>query len=213
MKNYLLKIWYNILYHFDNNRNDIPIWWYENKSFEDCPDWMQRVLIAKDIIEQINTSIYIPVKGNYIENLQFKYDKQLSSSDDIKSNFNNIEYCEVCALGACLMSLTKFKNQINFDDINKSKGFLVSGSKIQNLLLSLFSPEQIALIESAFEGGFNDNESLRVARYLTSEYRVNRIHEQLNLNSCNFYFKYSSSEKRLIAIMENIINNKGTFKP
>jgi len=55
MKKFLLNIWYTILYQFDQHRNEIPVWWYEDKPFAEQPEWMQRMSVAKDVIDNKGT--------------------------------------------------------------------------------------------------------------------------------------------------------------
>jgi hypothetical protein len=66
-------------------------------------------------------------------------------------------------------------------------------------LLRYFTLNQIQLIEHTFEGGIG-------AVYWDSDHSmVNKSHA--------FYSRYPDSKDRLLAIMKNIVENNGTFKP
>lgn len=215
MKKFILNIWYTVLYQFDQHKNEIPDWWYDDKPFDSLPVHIQRIKVAKDVIAQLECNKYRPAKGNYVRYIYDKEGDSLTfSSKDIKSTFEEIKSCEVCALGACLMSTTKFKNKLKFYDIDHGE-FERSGSKVQELLLTIFTPFQIALIEGAFESGYRYTSSTRVAKHLDYDLRVSNedISEELDQRVTAFYHRYNTSYERLEAIMENIIDNKGEFKP
>ena len=189
----------------------------------------KRVAIAKDVLQQIKLGRYIASAGSYIQALMMKDGKERweMAGEDIKRNFTKIKSCEVCAMGACLMSITKFENKLKFSDVGASMEQLHNEKNIE-LFSSIFSPEQLLLIEMAFEG---DSGGTRVGVDL---FGLSRNDFKKKIAKCGkFYQKFDLSdkksskmsnkeineyreiaeEKRLTAIMKNIIKNKGTFKP
>ena len=186
----------------------------------------KKVAIARDVLEQIRIGRYISKSGSYISNLIMKNgdDRYKIFHKDIKSNFGQIKKCEVCAMGACLMSITKFENKLTFDDIGGSMKEL-KNSKTQELFQSIFSPEQLLLMERAFEG---DTGGTTVGVHIFGLFEEDF---QKKIRKCQrFYDKFSNQKKyttseerqkqnglnqenRLIAIMRNLIKNKGTFIP
>lgn len=158
MKKYLLNIWYTILYQFEQHRGNIPEWWYSNKPFEQYPAWMQRVAVAKDVIQQLNIGKYMARKGSYVRNVKIKkrnydtpYDLRSADEDtDIKSTFEKLDNCQVCALGACLISITRFKNKLKWSNVLEYDNYYNSQSPLLKMLTSVFSPYQISMIECAF---------------------------------------------------------------
>jgi hypothetical protein len=108
-----------------------------------------------------------------------------------------------CALGACLLSTTKFKNKLNFGDVDS----LCSNSDSWKLLRGVFSHSQINMIEYAFEASHH---GARVGEdYFGDNVKFN-YDERVKCISFGRSF-YSDSD-RIVAIMKNIIKNKGTFK-
>lgn len=167
----------------------------------------KRVVIAKDVLKQLKTKKFIAASGDYISsNFSSMFNHDISA--DIKTNYKKIKNCKVCALGACLLTITKFDTKLLFKYIIPNI-LLDSSPKVDKLFTSIFSPKQLLMIEYAFEGkiGFKYGEQV-LKQTLSGE----------EIDSCiNFYGgfpgKDECSEDRLIAIMNNIITNKGIFKP
>lgn len=150
----------------------------------------KRVVIAQDVINYINIKKFKPRAGNYVTSIGY------SLTGDIQSQFDEIENCHVCALGGCLLSTVKYTNKVKFEDLF----YFTSDSDIADTLSSIFSQNQLYLIEKAFEGsgifvGYDGNqkESDRAKQF--------------------YYSHLADTNKRLIAIMENIIKNQGRFRP
>ena len=175
----------------------------------------KRVAIAKDVIAQIKIGRYVANVGAYIDSINFKNDLEMGEmkNKDIQKNFGKIENCTVCAMGACLMSATKFANKLNFRDIGGSTDDL-DNKKVKDLFSKLFSPEQLLMIETAFEGeGESWNDESRVAYDLFNLNKGYFKGSDMLRASDSFGNGYEEDDEKLIAIMQNIIDNKGTFKP
>lgn len=210
MKKFLLNIWYTILYQFEQHRVEISAWWYDTQSFESLPANLQRIRVAKDVIAQVRLEKYKANRGAYIS--QLRTNNNVENQDDVKKNFDKIKSCEVCALGACLLSTVKFKNTLQFQVLRQADedGDFGYNKQIQNLLSSLFSPVQLLLIEMAFEKSTSIGFFAEKVDNTGSLYDIDwRIKD----DAVTFGYKYNSHHDRLIAIMENIIDNNGTFKP
>ena len=216
MKKFFLNIWYNILFQFDNHRDSIPVEWIEeHKEFNQYPEWIQRVHVAKDVIEQLNNSVYKASKGNYISKVNlntasfYHTDSETTAVPDIdvKTTIDKLKSCNVCAMGACILSITKFKNKLKWRTLLAHKNF-TEYSPVIEMLQSLFSPYQLALIEAAFEGRYNDSFTDRVAKTLG----VRRLSDEDELK-CRKFNYLNTDFDNLRLIMQNIIDNKGTFKP
>lgn len=206
------------------------------EQFNALPKNKKAVLVAKDVIAQIKAQKYIPEAGSYakIEINSFKKENQINES------FNNIECCEVCALGAMLMSCTHLGNKLTFEDIgadlsdefeeNIEVGLSdLENSNVRKLFKSIFTPYQLLMIETAFEG-CETFDWLDVDRSTQRDYleeldnsratRYGRDVEKKQLTfsdakKCHkFYLKHEGfNDYRLIAICKNIIKNNGKFKP
>ena len=149
--------------------------------------------------------------------------------------------CRGCALGGLMLSSTLYNNEATIRDMNSvDVGSLIQEEEdLPGGLNSFFSKEQLQLIENAFErgrGGFRhlmDDEAVDFyyedgilmgvydafetcdnrGRYKRKKITKLTKRQAAYYNAVRFGFKYDEDEKRLIAIMKNIIKNSGTFIP
>lgn len=168
----------------------------------------QKCIIAHDIINNINAQVYTANRGSYVNMISVTENNKWQdvrygelANAGVKENFSKIRSCTVCALGACLMSITKFNNRLTFNELPLGIGW--QGKQLK-LLTDIFTPNELAKIEVAFEGKWSYDESNIGRDKLSaklSDKTVNKI--------MKFHELYNDSEKRLVAIMESIIANKG----
>lgn len=188
-----------------------------NKKFANATKAEKRVLIAQDVIAQIEAKIMIGASGNYVKNINLIEGSVWDMDDDgVKENYEKIASCNVCAMGACVMSVTKFNNKLLFSDTRE----IEDNKKAQGLMAELFSKKQLYLIESAFEGV--DDDCIRLA--INMGYNPKQITDK-EKEACNVFYTHFGGlpnhvsggdvveTKRLLAIMKNIVKHKGTFKP
>jgi len=121
-----------------------------------------------------------------------------------------VESCNVCALGGLFMSCTLYNNKTKLDALGRFGeasdlgDFIDQEEPISNGLDKFFSRSQLELIEQAFEGGdgyFGDG---------------CYTHDAYNDDGRNYYTyadKYPKDNDLMIAIMDNIVKNNGTFVP
>lgn len=109
--------------------------------------------------------------------------------------------CTGCAKGGLFTSFVGRANHFKYGEIEDDNQ-LISSEHIK--LLEIFSARQLSLIETAFEG----------SQYL-EEYEGKSISfsQKEYDRAVDFNMDYDDSDERLIAICQNIIDNKGTFKP
>lgn len=172
---------------------------YTVEEFNALPKDKQKVIIAKDVIAQLNANKYVASKGNWIKAL---VGHNLEGS--VRDNFDEIESCTVCALGACLLSAVKYKNELEFSDLNNNS--FTQNSKVANLFTSIFTPSELKIIEGAFEGGNNayTKMSFKVTAPKTTGEELTKFHK--------FYNSYENDDQRLRALMQGIIDNNGEVK-
>lgn len=168
-------------------------------AFNKLPKAEQRIAIAKDVLKQIEVGKYVPYTGMYVNLGQLRH-----STKSVQESFDDIDGCEVCALGSCLLSLTKFKNELTFENVGDS----YDNPKTRRLFGSLFSPTQTALIEAAFEQRTTSIPWADAVNRHSANNNVKRIYK-----ASWFGKQYYNSTARLQAIMNNLITNKGTFRP
>lgn len=178
------------------------------QKFKAATPAQKRVMIAADVIAQIKARRFRPSSQIWLQPVEkdgvdlFVGDIAAPSAPVRELFFENtIPACECCALGAMFMSCTLYNNKTSvrtFDkEMNDFTRITMSG-RFSNGLNSFFSRSQLRLIEIAFEGGSGGFTSSNEAEHLAAE---------------DWFYRLSDDKKRLVAIMENIIENKGTFKP
>jgi len=156
--------------------------------------------IAKDVLKHLNSFRRVET-GTYIsgEVPQLEGAEKNENAQDYVDTIT--EKCDVCALGACMLSFVRLYDDVTLDDLNYrsiSNYELIEATfpTIKKKLLTAFSAKQLILIESAFE-----KESINNTLCIDVE------------DAISFGEAYPNNTDRLKAIMENIVENKGKFKP
>ena len=184
-----------------------------NAEFKKATPAQKRVLIAQDVIAQIKAKRFIAESGIWAIP-SYKDNVVLDGDESVQKLFatKELESCNVCALGGLFMSCANLNNTTTSDDLNceaDSLGEIISeGRDISNGLHKFFSKKQLMLIEIYFErnqGYFTNCNVEFDSRFLKS---IDFDHVR------SFGEKYGGDDnKRLKAIMENIVANNGTFVP
>jgi hypothetical protein len=171
-----------------------------NAEFKKATKAQKRVMIAQDVLAQLKAKRYVAESGCWV---RIHYNPTtVAETDSVQELFveKKIESCDVCALGGLFMSCTNFNNNtllVDLDDVSEDLGALVDvEEKLSNKLNSIFTTNQLKLIETYFEA--NDGFFLDYDEEDRAE---------------AFYNKHPSDKKRLQLIMENIVENNGTFVP
>lgn len=160
----------------------------------------KRVLIAKDVLANLKADKLRVVTGNYCT---FKNQdnwnevcsfKEGSLKKQLKAMKSKV-YCEGCALGGAFQAYVMRYN--NYDTYEGTDYF---DFKPMAILRKIFTKLQLDMIESAFE------------RHNMTDDIDDGIKECI-ADSTKFGQNYEFDDERLVAIMENIVQNKGTFKP
>lgn len=162
----------------------------------------KRVLIAKDVLKNLKAKKLEVATGTYCtffkgnSQVEFKVgclQKQLQNKTNIK--------CECCALGSAFYSyIMKFNNFNVTED-----GDEYFNETDMNVLERIFTPLQLSMIESAFEG-------CAMVERINHDFDQAYNHIAI-LRSIEFGDKYYNDAPRLQSIMQNIVDNNGTFKP
>lgn len=155
----------------------------------------RRVLIAKDALKQITDKKYNVQTGVFADfwNLDPEQGAQLQPLlHDPKA-----PVCEVCGIGSLFLSAVRMRN-----DYKLCENQCGTDSDALHQLKE-FDIEQRRLIEMAFESGKG---------YYSSMKYTSR--DQLTAARWALRFGYlADAEARLIAILKNIIRNRGRFNP
>ena len=203
--------------------------------FKKASPTQKRVLIAKDVIAQIKAKKIKPESGTFVSVEKIKgfissseADKRtgawnyamsrLSDSEgsaaDVRQLYldNTLQQCSCCALGGMFMSCTLYNNNTTVEDLEHAGNDIgevlleETGEKLSNGLNKFFSVAQLKLIEQTFEG---DNGAVLSG----TDDGTGEMVDEFSPQAAAFYNKYKKPKDRLIAIMQNIVKNNGTFKP
>lgn len=185
-----------------------------NRLFKNKTAAQKRILIAKDVIEQIRAKRFTATEGIYIaiynKNDEF-FDGDESEKSAQKEILNNANRCECCAIGSVVASCILFNNEVDVESANNmgfgdrySSGFPAQHPFKKSGLSKIFTVGQLMLMEAVFErhgvSDFCDNQNMS----------FDAAHNLLDRWERP---KYNTPKKRLIGIMENIIENEGKFIP
>jgi len=153
-----------------------------------------RVAIAKDVLR--NLRFLRICRGNYCTGMLSVHDKTEQIQDHVKEVQMK---CEVCALGACVISAARLFNHLTFGEASDEgfdgSWFNLHGDDVYRVLRPHFGGERCNLIEHAFEKGMHGHPK--------------RFREA----AAAFGEKYLDHHQRLRAIMLNIVRNQGEFRP
>jgi DNA polymerase III delta prime subunit len=155
----------------------------------------RRVAIAKDVIKHIKAErlrvqssygyVVHDIGWNELTEVIETEGKATKVAEKLKNE------CTVCARGAMMLCKVAKYNHYEFE-----KGWGISSESTTHALKDAFSEEQLNLIENAFElNGYIGNLSEK----------AEWLYEWL--------YEFSNAEDRLLAIMQNIVDPNGSFKP
>ena len=149
----------------------------------------ERVLIAKDIIKQLQAERLVGMSGIYVRELKGKRGKEINYENELRATTENMDAqklvrnvrCGVCAKGAIVIGMVD-----RFDQLKFSPGSIVTDhlesiarSGDRAYVTQLFHPSMLNRMEDAFEDDWKS--------------------------------AYGDDTDRLDAIMRNIIAGKGEF--
>lgn len=169
----------------------------EKKEFKDMTPEEKRVEIARDVLAQIRMGQFKAGMG-YMQ--VFPVDDNKYTHEFYGCQLNTAVKkgevrCEGCADGALFMAYVMRYNHLNVKTANTD----VSKEYIKSRMRRLFSKDQLDLIETAYERCVIHGDG--------------NISKELARRTISWGTRYDNREKRLKAIMRNIIRNNGTFKP
>lgn len=173
----------------------------------------QRVIIARDVLEWVRVRKLEPWSGTYLsvkETETVEGDGREPTLPLGSVSTVNGGSCYACGLGA-LFALTVERGPFEVRDVCSGGGSISEG--MRHKLAPYFSPEQLTLIECAFERstGFSyEDENLPYAERLDAAGFGRRVEAA----SSGCLEEGDSVDRRVMrAIMQNIIDNNGTFIP
>lgn len=187
--------------------------------------------IARDIIAQLDAARFQPKMGSWLDitnankHYENMFDIDVDFDPDLQSFATSPECteqsCYACALGATLLSYARIND--NFDLSHKYEI-----SDINELIEEEIFGDDVYLIEHAFEKGCgaasfyeadeDDEDGIAEFEWDGSIFVNEDFDYQVHIEEAfpaarKFGNQYVSDDVRLRAIMQNIIDNKGRFKP
>ena len=163
----------------------------------------KRVQIAQDVLDAIEQHTLLATKGTMFSSSlwsRLQAMKKTCPEAEVQTVLEEQETCAVCAKGALFVAaITRYDN-FKCRDVPPNSFY---GGAQQNQLAvqglsPFFSKEQLNEIEIAFEGA--------VAYYLKDYSDPIQLAKLLNFNDVS-----ASPHERMRKIMQNIVDNKGTF--
>jgi hypothetical protein len=184
----------------------------KNKAFDAMEPRAKRVAIARDVIENLKSKKLVARAGSYLmvrdgEEFGQPYFNNFYGDDGSNKNgsfqetLNSIPQCQVCAKGAIFACTVMRRNQVKNNQVPYNDCYNWTGDSLFELLGNIFSPMQLRLIEVEFE-----REDIEWQNHMISG--ADKIKPLMQLDE-----RFDTDEDRLIAIMKNIIRNRGTFRP
>lgn len=170
-----------------------------NREFDAMAKAQKRVAIAKDVLAYLRAGkIKTDVPG-YLNDVDLRNGEQVRDSLQATDRA-----CQACAIGACFVAAN-----LRADDL-EVRALCRNGSwddGMRDYLARWFSRGQLCLIEAAFECDAETAADQGVGD------RLARRAEDFGLAHGNRCKNRTRRTRRMRAIMQNIIDNGGTFKP
>lgn len=165
-----------------------------NKNFQNLSDAKKRVAIAKDALDQVLAKNYKVKTGQYVTFLGTGSPVEKSEELDVPvaCNLQDVK-CQVCARGALFVSALRKDASIEPETLPSSD--FLGNDEITETENNYFSREQLDLIESAFE----------------TDAFCDEAPEELAMAAVLYGMSLGNKDERLVAILKNIIRNKGEF--
>jgi hypothetical protein len=182
----------------------------KNQAFSKMSKMHKRIAIAKDVIAQVKAKKFKASPGTYCKlklNKRHKFKTEGEVELQLLMEDGAINKCNVCAIGSIFASKVSIGNKFKIEvrdvggwgDSELTIDTDLDDDDMMPSLRGIYTEKELRLIEYVFEGsdigGFHDSELYEFHKTVQSYKKV-----------------YRKAEDRLIAIMENIINNEGIFK-
>jgi hypothetical protein len=172
------------------------------KPFNSLNVAQKRIAIAQDVLLQIKLEKYNIMEGTWAE---FQDDDDLINDlslqfrqDILRGGIVTFKIpqpvCNVCAIGAACCSALRLGN-VDVLESDTDEG------DMRKVLKKYFGIKQMGLIESCFE------------QRLAGDCKFGNLSKKESDRALLFSRKFDDQTDRAIAIFQNIIQNKGVFKP
>lgn len=173
-----------------------------NRQFARLSNARKRVVIAQDVLDQLDLRRLVPTFGKYLE-VPDEVAQKFSSWDDDDESIQVHEAldgvsCKVCGIGSLFVAAVDRANECTVADMDQPQNDYF----MREYLGDFFDLEQLVLVEAAFEGRLINSMETDLTEYSPEV-----------LAAIRFASKVRSASGRLKKIMQNIVDNGGTFVP
>lgn len=200
------------------------------KKWENFTQQEKAVALAYDIIQSIIAGVYAAKTQYYIDTDKVREAAAIKArapefsdatyKQDVKELLDQglLQNCDVCALGACYLSVVRFENHTTVSDLrwasfgamHKWNTGVGDGRK---RLIDALGYKMVDMLESAFERQpfYSIHTKERTAEYKASIKKAIAFGKEYKKEA-----KKTTEEvdtNRLLAIWMNVIKNNGVFKP
>lgn len=163
------------------------------------------VAIAQDVLKRLKwlnvAEGYYIYDGGHTNDLGDPI--SIVPAGDAQTHVRKIEQsCQVCLLGACLLSKVRLFDKISTEMLDLSKG--TPPDTIEENLRDVFDVASLALMELVFEGNIIAADKSPTHPVITFDEReaAERLHCEI-----------TEPKERVRIVMKNVIKNNGVFKP
>lgn len=172
----------------------------DNAAFAKMSKSEKRVAIARDVIAQLDVKKLVAQSGTWLTSGgDDDFIPTYSGDDELQKVFSKVESCTGCALGGMFLCAVQKADNLkikNLSAYNEEQDYNipVEGTDLMKYLKKFFDNDQLELIENHFENGMGSI-GVHIPKHKL------------------FAPDVTEDEMRMRLIMQNIIVNKGTFKP
>lgn len=170
----------------------------KKKPFHRLTAAQKRVAVARDAIAQLNQGRFIADHGHYIS-----LDRKTTEAEVIDQKLLTSRKqitCRVCVTGAAALSYIRKFNRKTLP------GEFCMSQDVAGILSKVFTPAQLGLMEIAYEG------QLHGMHFTCPDFNAGQRAEDFREKYKGGTYAQADND-RVVAIFQNIIDNKGTFKP
>lgn len=165
-----------------------------NQAFAKLTKAQKRVRIAQDVIAQVKLGQIKAQHNTYIDESQFDNgDTDLSGRQ--LSELVGDRSCDACGIGSVFIATVRRRDAFEYD------GCGVGDADMLDYLRDFWDPQQLRLIEAAF-----DTPQIPLGAKEQAAVAFRRMYEDVEAEEDN-------ADELLVKIMENVIRNRGTFRP
>ena len=172
------------------------------KTWEEMSRTERKVILCKDVLARIKQERLTVNWGFYINGIyrlpeilgREKFEGAVTPDDCLSIEKN----CAVCARGALLLSRIRLFNSVDWGGLRYAGNLGVVQEQTTDILSEAFYYEELLAIEAAFEAR-NDEAN---DAYIGED-------EEYSQACIGFGLEYEHPDARVVAIMENIIENHG----